>query len=541
MATTPNRNVKAEYENASDIYNATPRSCADRIPSLAPRYRSKSTAQLSTPVASPNTKRERHSSIESNEAIKSEISQIIVRTEPCHYDVCTPPISSPEINTSAIRKIREVLKERKENSDTVLKNGTETRLGQKVSIHGGNHKPEAKTTNASTTPRPEPQPILPPPKVLRSGSKTMSSTPVSNAGSLVNNSTTKCPTPAGDSNANKKACCNLMCSHCTPKAVWEEYGLGPPKSRPHIPAVKSVSLCPSSVSSFGPNDDIPSPQKMREEAGKIIVESTRTVTSKQLSRVPQSENSQSKLRLVEPSEKNKDTDVYNDFAANDILGTPQRAAIHKALEQLAGRTHKDVDQWRQGCDKVKKAVSEYKDVVRSRPCRSLRSQSNTQNDLGKKLQVVDIEEEVGQIEQNFAEESSSEDVEDQEDNQHDSDSEPETPSEARSEIRGTKRARASIDSWQPQMFDDYAMSDCDDLMEIDKDVFEQSENKRQKRNKNDTQVVREETSLSNSISKGETVARNEHIPGPDADCDSAAVPPDEVSGKLHYFRTEAQI
>jgi hypothetical protein len=280
---------------------------------------------------------------------------------------------------------------------------------------------------------------------------------------------------------------------------------------------------------------------MREEAGKIIVESTKTVTSKQLSRVPQSENSQSKLRLVEPSEKNKDTDVYNDFAANDILGTPQRAAIHKALEQFAGRTHKDVDQWRQGCDKVKKAVSEYKDVVRSRPRRSLRSQSNTQNDLGKKLQVVDIEEEVRQIEQSLAEESSSEDAEDQEDNQHDSDSEPETPSEARSEIRGTKRARASIDSWQPQMFNDYSMSDCDDLMEIDKDVFEQSENKRQKRNKNDTQVVREETSLSNSISKGETVARNEHISGPDADCDSAAVPPDEVSGKLHFSRTEAQI
>lgn len=93
---------------------------------------------------------------------------------------------------------------------------------------------------------------------------------------------------ASKNTGKDKTCCKLMCSQCTPKNIWEEYGLGPPEKRPNITGLKGLSACPPSVSSFGPNEDIPPPNQMHREVRNVVAESMESFARDKLSEVSHS-------------------------------------------------------------------------------------------------------------------------------------------------------------------------------------------------------------------------------------------------------------
>lgn len=361
---------------------------------------------------------------------------------------------------------------------------------------------------------------LPPPKLRPSTSKITTPTPGPVRTVPTHPSTAEEPLLVREHTTKGRSCCRLMCSQCTPKDVWEEYGLGPPDKRLNIPRLKSMSAYPSSVSSLGPDDDIPLSNKMHREAGRAVAESTKTYASGGLSEIspsPRYSDLLARLGISRPSptENENRSDVYDDFEGDSL---PQKDPC-RVIFGKAGKAITDLSR-SQHSHNVEDYIGKGEKKLQQIPGRPLRSFSSA-NDLSKKSQNLDQE-----ISQGDADNSSNEASNDplgKEDRGEDVDSGSEyeerasriasnrAPPGVKSSSQSIKRAREVIDEWQPTFSDDEDMADEDDIIEINQDVFELSESRRKKRHKSKLHDANRNLVLASLVLKEEQVTENEDI------------------------------
>lgn len=566
---TPSTPIKVERvpDSLTDIYDASPRGRVYKAADLGRRQTSRSTAQLTTPASSPERKNEKRDTIREAPIVKLEFNHEIDGRQSVFDSSCTPPASSPErssLSKSPASKkpsmtpqqspskalqapadspdIRESSSRAEGNSTTATLRQRPT-LGrhsglQSATVSGGqpyaptsrvskpqrdSEKPAACASLGGKT-RTDYRPILAPSKVRPSASK-ITTRPSPTRTVSTPSSTSQELLPSRDTTSTEKACCKLMCLQCTPKDVLEEYGLGLPEPRPNIPRLKSMSACPSSVSSFGPNDDIPPSNKQHREVGRAITESTNTFASDQLSEISPSlrySDLLARLRINRPSPTgNGDrNDVYNDFEESLPQKDPCRVIFGKAEKVVADHGRRDVTGTSQHSHSIKDDIRKGDKKLQRILSRSLRSFSAA-NDLSKKSQNLDHEiswadednspNEASNIP--LGSESRGEDV--------DSGSEYEertsrkassrAPLRVKSSGQSIKRAREVIDDWKLTFSDDEDMADEDDIVEINRDVFDLSENRRKKRHKSKPQDANRNPTPGNLVPKEEELTGSDEI------------------------------
>lgn len=339
-------------------------------------------------------------------------------------------------------------------------------------------------------------------------------------------STPKEPLPAKENTSKGQTCCKLMCLQCTPKDVLEEYGLGPPEKCPNIPRLKSLSACPSSVSSFGSDDDIPPSNRLHREVGRAVTESTKTFVSERLSEISPSfrySNLLARLGINRPSPTDNENrnDVYDDFEDEALpKKDPRRLIFCKARKVVLNHGQRSETGTPQRSHSIGDDIGEAGQKLQQIPSRSLRSSSIT-NDYPKKLQSIG--QQAGQEDEDDSSNEVFNDsrVNDNRSEDEDSGSEYEesnsrkassqAPIKVKSSGQSIKRARGVIDDWQPTFYDDEDMADGNNIFEIDRDVFELSENRRKKRHKSKSGEDGRESVQTSPVPREEEVTGNKEI------------------------------
>jgi hypothetical protein len=376
-STTPGTLIKVERvsDSVDDMYDVSPRGYIYKAADVGRRQTSRSTAQLTTPGSSPERKRELPNAVAGATIVKSELihegdeRQILFETS------CTPPASSPEAYSFSKRHASKALAamsqrppSREFQARANKKDGRESPSGRegplpttilparptlvrhkvlesravsdqvlsaKISKPQKNCTKPAAFESLSGKLLMEYPPILPPPKVRLSTSKTMTPTPAPMRIVPTIPSTPPKERPRTRENTTKcMACCTSMCSKCTPKLMLEKCGIGLLERHPGASRLKSASACPS-VSSFGPDDDIPPSGKMHYEAGRAITDSARTFASNRMSEVSPSLKYNDLLARLgihrdAPEYKEDVNDIYEDFEDSPPQNDPSRAIFGKA-------------------------------------------------------------------------------------------------------------------------------------------------------------------------------------------------------------------
>lgn len=331
--------------------------------------------------------------------------------------------------------------------------------------------------------------------------------------------------PAKGNTSKEGTCCKLMCLQCAPKDVLEEYGFGPPEKRPNMPRLKSLSACPPSVSSFGSDDDIPPPNKLHREVGRAVTESSKSFASNRLLGISPSlryGNLPAHLGInrASPTDDEDRNDDYDDFE-DDILPQkdPCRAVFGKAGKAVLNRGQRDVTGTPQSSNTIEDDTGKSEKKLQQILSRSLRSISAA-NDLTKKLQS--LHQQTGQRDESHSSNKAFIGSQVNENCREDEDSDSEyeertlrkaftqASTKVKSIGQSVKRAREVIDDCQPTFPDDEDIADEGDIIEIDRDVFELSESRRQKRHKSRSQGDDGDAVLASPAPKEELVAENEN-------------------------------
>jgi hypothetical protein len=189
----------------------------------------------------------------------------------------------------------------------------------------------------------------------------------------------------------------------------------------------------------------------------------------------------------------------------------------KARKVVQNHVQRDVTGTRQRSHSTEDNIGKAEKKLQQIPSRSLRSLTAA-NDLSKKLQSLNQQASQGD-EDDSSNEASDDSRVSRNRSGEDWDSEYEertsrkTSAEAHIKFKGSgqslKRAREVIDDCQPAFSDDEDIADEFDIIEIGRDVFELSENKRKKRLKSKSQSDDAGAVLASPAPKEEPVMENE--------------------------------
>lgn len=520
----PGTPIKAERDSLTDIYDASPRSHVYQAASHGQRQQSRSTAQLSTPISSPEGKCPKCCPDEGHRMVRLEFEHESYGRQNVVDGSCTPPASVTERDKSTIKfASRRVPTTPQRSSPTALHELASNQDIQESSVRAktqsttstllekpmGDVLSRTKTRALSTlgtcmvssrsnqpqkgqqplTKLPvsgrmqcnEPPPILPPLKVRPATSRILTATavPTNRAATLF--LTPKRTLHVSENITKKTTCCKLMCSQCTPKDIWEEYGLGHPEKRPNVPRLKSLSACPSSVLSFGSNDEVPSLDEMYRTAGRALNNSTKTFVLERLSEIsPSLKYSDKSLqfgdRIPDAADKGDSGNIYDDITdGNFPQKDPRRMLFRKARKCVTDQCGRDLIDTSQRLQTIGEDVKKGEKKLSQIPSRKLRSFSAA-NDLSKKVQIIK-----NNVNQNGENESLVGEDEDSSSEFEDGQSRKSLTRASQGikrSSRSIERAREAMDDWQPTNSDNE-----EDLMEINREVFTESESRRKKRHK----------------------------------------------------------
>ncbi len=358
-------------------------------------------------------------------------------------------------------------------------------------------------------------PILPPPKIRPMIPKITTPTrPTRNFSAL--SSTSEESLPIGDD-----TCRNA-------KDVVEEIGRGPREKRSYNSRMKSLSACPSSVSSFGLDEDIPCSGKMHREVGRAITESAETFASGRMSELSPSlkySDLLARLGINHSTSKNKEevNHIYNDFEDSLTQNNLCRVIFGKAGKDAADYSRTDLRMTQRSCSIEGNGRKGGKRLQRI-PSRSLRSFSVANplsksektgqerghrdepchDSVGKEIRCTD-EDSGSEYDETLSRKASTQLL------------------KVNSTSQSKKRARGVIDDWQPRFSDDEDMVDEDDIVEINRTIFEISENRRKKRHESKSDESDRDSTATSQVPKEEPVEGNVDINLVSQDCRTAEI------------------
>lgn len=502
---SPHRAIKAEEDCLSDIYNVSDRGHVKKTISTIPRDRSKSTAQLSTPLASrPTSIAGDQELVAEDFFVKNENDEGCIGERKALQNRSTPPTSSPERCASPIQRqklVPFILKRNPRkispsptishksigNSIFVDESPTDTRkwtskgddktasvdLESKIgglrrpTIRSRIQQPVTRATSPERMLRPEPPPILPPVKIHKpSGQTPIASVPI--AFRLTKISTPDRPITIRENARNH-----------TPGSLGTREDL----SRLRNP--KSVSLSPTFASSFGPDDDIPPSEKMRQEAAKAITDSTNRFLAKRLSRVsPSLRNRQVSLSIQDDtsaSTNDHSRDIYTDYGSDyHIQLTPEPLDLLRKFGQDTRNSEKFV-KIQQDFVSLGKRVMEIEKTMPESSSRQVPLLSRVPG----MFKALHDDNERNRLE--YLEFSEDEEASDRSESQYRSGPIAEFHKSGHHGVpgddRGMKRNRTQSVIWHPGLFVDNDVPSDEEIVEIGKEDFEKSERNKPKRQK----------------------------------------------------------
>jgi hypothetical protein len=502
---SPHRAIKAEEDCLSDIYNVSDRGYVKKTFSTIPRDRSKSIAQLSTPMASrPTSIAGDQELIAEDFFVKNESDESCIGERKALHNRSTPPASSPERCASSIQRQKPapfILKQNPKkispsptishknvgNSIFVDESPTDARKwtskeGDKTTSVdlepklGGLWRPTVRNriqqpATSATSPermlRPEPPPVLPPVKIRKPSGQT------STASVHIAFRLAKISTPDRPITIRENA------------RIHTPGSLGTREDLSSLRNPKSVSLCPNFASSFGPDDDIPPSEKMRQEAAKAITDSTNKFMAKRLSRVsPSLRNRQlsSSIQDDPSASANDDSrDIYTDYGRDFHLQlTPEQLDLLQKFEQDTRNSEKFIETQQDFVSLGKRVMDIEKKMLQSssRPLPLL-------SRVPGMFKALHDDNERNRLE--YLEFSEDEETSDGSESHYTSRSiagfhksgRPMVPGQD----RGMKRGRTESVNWHPGLFVDNDVPSDEEIVEIGKEDFEKSERNKPKRQK----------------------------------------------------------
>ena len=547
---SPHRAIKTEEDCLSDIYNVSDRGYLKKTFGTIPRYRSKSTAQLSTPMTSRSTSISGdHELIAEDDFIKNENDESYIGKGNSLHNRSTPPASSPERGASPSGRRKSVPYMTQQNprnispspstsqesvGSSIFVDESSTNAGkstsnkddkmtsfdfepkveavQRQTTRGRIQHPERRAPRPERKPRPGSPPILPPVK-NRKPSVHTSTTSIPIVSRLAKISTPDRPIKIGGNSQNH-----------TPGDLGAQEDL--PRSR----SLKSISLCPTFASSFGSDDDIPTSEEMVQEAAKTITDSTnRFMVDRLLRAWPSVRTLQISSSIHDdPSTSVSDDsrDIYTDY------GSDYHPQLTSGRLQNFGKDTRNnlkfVETQQDFLGLSKQAMEIEKQIPQSssRPLPSLPRVPGMFKALYHDAERNSLE---------YLEFSEDEEISDRDDGHYRSGSIVRSHKSGGPEVpggdRSLKRGRTESVDWCPAPFVDDDMPSDEEIAEIGKEDFERSVSNKPKRQK----VV------GDRIGKNEgTISREpkEAVDGAQdtlfaqmGECPMVAVPNDEIGSK----------
>jgi hypothetical protein len=548
-----NPNTPIKVERVSDlienIYDVSPRDYVYKAADVGRRQTSRSTAQLTTPGSSPEPKRE--TAVMGATILKMELIHEGDVRKSLFETSCTPPASSPEgfkvskrptgkvpptklqrplfrmIQASKNQQDRREISDRAEKSVgganlssrpfPIKYNGSEsavvsgnvfsTKIGQTQKAY---ERPTAYESQSGTSPIQFP-PIIPS-RVRPSSPKTTAPNPGSTRYTSILPLTPQGELALKEGITTGKACCSVRHLRCAPKEGRDESSLGLLGQHPRFSRLRSVSACPSSVSSFGPDDDIPPSSKIHQEFERAITESARTIASNHMSEIsPSLKYNDLLTRLGILHETRKDMEeisIYENLEGESLPKENPCKVIFGKLEinnTDYGRTELSMTP-RRFCSTEENGQRGNKKLQRI-PSRSLRSFSLTNNLSKKRGESVERQEYNSENELSHGQIGDKYWVEDESSgSEYDEMTTQKLPTQKplnmTSSGQSVKRARETTHDL-PSFSDDEEIVAEDEIVEIDRDVFAVSENRRKKRHKSSLEETEPISILASPVPKKE--------------------------------------